>query len=88
MIVDYLNIFRSRIRSPKAYAIPIVDADAVLPKAVALEGFKPVSRRYAQIIELRCNFQLPQLTACRSLAWHKPSHANTMCQLLGITVFE
>jgi hypothetical protein len=45
----------------------IVDADTVLPFALALQRFESVARRYPKIIESKRSMQVQQLPARRTL---------------------
>ena len=56
MVIDDLDIFRSRHRLSEADAVLVVDADAVLAGASALERFEPVAGRNPQIVQLVSGF--------------------------------
>ena len=71
MIIDDFHIFGACNRPAEADPELIVDADAVLPRAAALQSFKPVTGRNAKILDSTCNLQLPQL-APRSVATREP----------------
>jgi hypothetical protein len=49
VVIHYLNISRTLRRPHKAHAPLIIDADAVLPFAVPLQGFEPIARWGRQI---------------------------------------
>lgn len=51
MIIDNLNLLRSTIAPCEANAPLVVDADAVLPASVALERFKAIPGRDAQVVQ-------------------------------------
>jgi hypothetical protein len=51
MVVDDFNVVGVAMLPDKADPPLIVDAYAVLTRAVALQGFQPVTRRYAQILD-------------------------------------
>ena len=51
MVIDDLDQLSAAVSPDKAEAPLIVDADAVLPSAIALEGLQPVAWRRAQIEE-------------------------------------
>jgi hypothetical protein len=52
MIVRNLDVFGSRVRPTEAKAKLIVNTNAVLARAVPLEGFQSIARRKSQIVEL------------------------------------
>lgn len=54
VIVDQLNIPCVRAFPAKAYAELVIDADAVLPFAVAPEYFQAIPWRILQVLELCC----------------------------------
>ena len=60
VVVCDFNVYRASIRPTKAYAKLVVDANAVLSLAVALEGFQPVSRRNTEIVEPHRRVKHPQ----------------------------
>ena len=63
MIVDNLNIVRTPF-SPNETKTPLViDANAVLPFSIAMQGFQAISRRRRQVSQLRGAIQLPKLPA-------------------------
>jgi hypothetical protein len=49
VVIHYLYIGRSSRRPHEAHAPLIIDADAVLPFAVPLQGFEPIPGRGRQI---------------------------------------
>jgi hypothetical protein len=50
VIVHDLDILGARGRPAKADTELIVNADAMLARAISLQGFEPVSRWYAQVV--------------------------------------
>ena len=52
MVIDDLDIFRLAIDKAKTEPVLLVDTDAVLPVAVALQGLKPVAGGDAEIMQL------------------------------------
>ncbi|MFZ1123998.1 MAG: hypothetical protein WAN59_02495 [Candidatus Baltobacteraceae bacterium] len=55
MIIDDLDVDRSRFRPAEADAVPVVDSDRRLSGAIAVQGLEPISWRDAQLIQAhRC----------------------------------
>jgi len=52
MVVSNLHIPRSVIFPPKAYSPLVVDTDAVLSCAIALQSLQPITRRYPQFLKV------------------------------------
>jgi len=51
VVVHNLNVFSAALRPTEADAKLIVDANAVLPLPISLEGFQTVSRRHVEILQ-------------------------------------
>ena len=60
MIVSNLDLFGATFDPTKTQAPLVVDPDAVLSRTISFERFESVGRRYSQVIEPCCRFQLPQ----------------------------
>ena len=60
MIISILDLFGATFGPTKTQAPLVVDPDAVLSRTISFERFESVARRYSQVIELCCRFQLPQ----------------------------
>lgn len=67
MIVSDLYIAEFGTLPHEADAVLIVDPNAVLSLSVAAQRFKAISRRYSQIIQVRCIVQIFQLPQGRAL---------------------
>jgi hypothetical protein len=67
MVVDDPDIAWSSIIPGKADAPLVVDPDTVLPEPIALEGFQPIPRRYAQVSQLASTVHQAKLPECHSL---------------------
>lgn len=67
MVVDYLDIFRSRLLPAEANPVLIIHADAVLALPLAGQLLQQISRRDPQVLDGRCYLELSQLTACNFL---------------------
>ena len=52
VVIHYLYVFSARFRPAKADAPLIIDANAVLPEAVAPQCFKAIARRHPQVIQI------------------------------------
>ena len=74
MIVYNLNVVGVTCTPSEANPPLLINADAVLPFPVAAQGFKTVTWRYAQLVQVGCRVQHPQfphshpLDALRQLA--------------------
>ena len=66
MIVNDFNLLWSGFRPDKTDAELVVDANAVLPGAVAFQRFEPVARGHPKIIKPKRLMQVQQLPARRS----------------------
>ena len=88
MIVDNLHIPRAFSRPAKTYAELIVYANAVLPGAVACQGFQPVARWYTEIIEPRRLIEDRQLPHSDSLYIDESLHSLALEQRLGVFTAE
>ena len=51
MIVSYLDLDRTGISPDEADAIPVIDANAVLPASVSGQSLEPIAGRHAEIIQ-------------------------------------
>jgi len=58
---------RPALHPSKADTPLIVDPDAHLPRAVSLEGFEPIARRIAQIVDRERGLDLAKLAQCAIL---------------------
>jgi hypothetical protein len=62
MVIHNLNVPRTARRPDKANAKLVVDADAVLSPAIALQRFQAISRWHLQIVKLLCAVQHRQFS--------------------------
>jgi hypothetical protein len=67
MIVDDLNVPSFAIAPHKTDPPLIVNADAALTLAVAVQSLQTIARRYTQIVELFCRVDRKQLRTSASL---------------------
>jgi len=72
MIVDDFHVFGSGGRPAETDAELIVHTDAVLTCSVALQGFKAVAGRNAEVVDPACDLQLPQLAPCHVFNFLEP----------------
>jgi hypothetical protein len=63
VIIHDLDIFGASVRPTKTHAELIIDTDAMLPRAIAFQGFQSISWRHPQILQPARDVQLPQLTS-------------------------
>jgi hypothetical protein len=64
MVIDNFNVLRTFGGPDKADPELVVDPDGVLPRAIALEGFKPIAGRRLQIVKNLGGVQQHQFAAC------------------------
>jgi hypothetical protein len=69
VVVDDFHVVGVTVDPSEADAPSIVDADAVPAFAQTLQGFEPIGRRNAQIIQHRGIRQHAQLAARHGLDW-------------------
>ena len=63
MVVDYLGVARLAVFPHKAHAPLLVDTDAVLTFAIALERFELIARWHGQVTESRRRVELLEFLA-------------------------
>ena len=88
MVVHNLDVFSARGGPAEAETILVVDTDAMLTGAVALEGLESVARRHAKVVEPPRDLQLPKLASCDGLDASKPLDPPPMRDALGDSVPE
>jgi hypothetical protein len=62
MVVDDLDVVPVTVSPDEAQAPLVVDSNAVLPRAISLQGFEPVSGKRSEIFErarAMKHFELP-----------------------------
>jgi hypothetical protein len=64
MVIDNFNVLRTFGGPDKADPELVVDPDGVLPRAIALEGFKPIAGWRLQIVKNLGGVQQHQFAAC------------------------
>ena len=64
VIVHNLDLESAAVSPDEAYAPLIVDPDAVLPLAIASQGFQPIRGRGPKVVERACRIQHLKLTPC------------------------
>ena len=62
MVVDYLDFVGTGIGPDEADAIPVVDANAILPITVSGQSLQTVAGRYAEIVQDCGGIELVQLS--------------------------
>jgi hypothetical protein len=75
VIIHDLDVLSSRLLPAKAEPELIVDSDAVLAGAIALQGLQSISRRNAQIVEPLRNLKLTNLSPSNGCDPSKPRDA-------------
>ena len=61
MVIDDLNLVGIPITPDETNSPLVIDADAVLPSPVAVQGFQPVSRWHAQVLQRPSTVQVFEL---------------------------
>ena len=88
MVVDDFHVIRIAVAPNEAHAEPVVDSNAVLTTAVALESLQPVAREDGQVLQAMGGVQLPQFPLCHSCdASESPRHFPGQ-QTFGVLVPE
>jgi len=64
VVVDDLDIDRSKLRPTKANPILLVDADCTLTSTVAAQLLEPIARRKAQIFDGGRSFEVAEFALC------------------------
>lgn len=82
VVVNDLHLLRVLSIPDKANAERVVDADAVLPLIVALERLQAITGRRAQIAQLGCRSQMPQLANGDSGYGRKPTRPDAFDECL------
>ncbi len=88
MIIDHLGLFGTIFRPDKAQPPLIVDPDAELVGAVALEPFQAVSRRNPQVFEGVRGIQHVQFSPGDLGDGSKPPNGFAIEQRPGVSVAE
>ena len=86
MIVDDFDLMSGTFEPDEADSPLAVDANAVLPLAVAPKRFQTISRWRSKIAELRCRFQHPQLSPCGTFKNPESTNRLTRRQRAGILI--
>jgi hypothetical protein len=89
VVVNNLNFVKLPTLPNEANTVLIVNPDAVLSFPAAAQGFKPVSRRHPQIIQIRRivdELQLPQGNTL-DIGGNAPA-LSSLVKLFGIRVLE
>ena len=84
MVIDDLDVVCVSVRPAEANAPLVVDADAVLAPAVALQHFQPVSRRDEQVLKGPGLAEVEQLAPRRPLDRPEASDQMVVEQRLGL----
>ena len=89
MIVDDFHVVGFALPPHEADAILIIDPDAVLVLALAVQQLQPVSRRHPQIIQRHRGMQQEELLECpNSHTGGNPSASPRLPKLLRIRIPE
>jgi hypothetical protein len=84
VVIDDLDILGARARPPKAHAVLVVDANAVLARPITVQRLEPIPRWYTQVRETRSDFELAEFAARHPFnggkAWY-PLSAGQRCRV-------
>lgn len=76
MVIHNLNVMRTAVTPREADAPLVIDSSAIRPRAAALQRFKLISRRHAEILQPPCLMQVQKLPPRRPRDGLKsPDHA-------------
>jgi hypothetical protein len=88
VVIHYLYVFGASFRPAKADAPLIIDANAVLPEAVALQCFKAIAQRHPQIIQAARDLKLSELSLRHGSDVYKSPDALALGQRLCLGALE
>jgi hypothetical protein len=86
VVINYFDVFRAFGRPPKAHAQLVIDADAVPPSKIALQGLQSVSGRDSEVIQPAGTVEHGQFAHCHGFdigealdlrAFEQPSSVGT-----------
>jgi len=63
VIVDDFYVYRIAVIPTETDAIPFVDADRLLSRAIAVQRFEPITRRNAELVQLIDRSYLEELSS-------------------------
>ena len=86
MVIDDLDIFRTRGRPAETQAKLPVDPHTPPSGTIAFECFQPIGRWRTHVINRARQIQLLQFAQCRPLDIDEATHAAQIEQGLGIVV--
>ena len=88
MVVCYFNVIGVSVFPAKADSPLIVDPYAVLPLAIALQGFEPVARWDPEVFQLPGPMKVQKSSPGNPLDGAKPRHVTIIEQPLGVGIME
>jgi len=88
MVVCYFNVISVPIFPAKADSPLIVDPDAVLSLAIALQGLDPVARRDSEVFQMLGPMKVQELTSCNPFDRTKLRHVIIIEQRPGFGITE
>jgi hypothetical protein len=88
MVVHDLDVFSACGRPAEAETVLVVDTDAMLTRAVALEYFEPVPRGHAKVVEPPRDLQLPEFAPGDGLDGGESLDPRSARKPLGLGVRE
>jgi hypothetical protein len=83
MVVYNLDFIGMPIIQPETNTPPVIDANAILSHAIALQSLKPVSPNSLQIIQIRCGMKPSKSFSRSPLDALKFPAAETIMQRFG-----
>jgi hypothetical protein len=85
VIVHNFNLIRAVFTPNKAHTPLVVDADAVLSLAIALERFELIARWYAKAGQISSRVKLQKLAPSHPLDVPEPRHRPALKKRLGVS---
>jgi hypothetical protein len=86
MVIGYFNIAGVSVFPAKTYPPLIVDPDAVLSPAIALQDLKPIARRNPEILKALGLMKIQEFPPCNSLERTNPRHVQVIKQFPGFCI--
>ncbi|HSH42174.1 MAG TPA: hypothetical protein VK973_08625 [Arenicellales bacterium] len=88
MVIHYLHVLGCAVDPSETNPPLSVDTNTELPGTIPFKGFELVARRYAKVIELACDLELPEFPASGPLDVDEAFNAVSQRNLLRIATPE
>jgi len=87
VVIDNFNVNWIAAIPPETYPILIVDADRVLPRAIALQFLKPIAWRNPKMLDLFHGSYLEEISSSDVDEIRRAHLAGSLCRFSVIDVF-